>query len=220
MRKFSLRLSHRILLIGFVGLLGLLVFGSIYLMGSASQDASRKLAEDARNISLQNDKLGRDLLDARRAEKDFMLRHDEASSKRHATLTASSKRSIDRLGESVRVAGLTTLSDKVAALGNGFSDYQKHFVELEQSEIRLGLNEKLGLSGALRDSVHDIEGKLKGVDNSRLAAAMLMMRRHEKDFMLRRERTYVDQFEKSASDFAKAVAASDLAPAMKADIES
>lgn len=73
---------------------------------------------------------------------------------------------------------------------------------------------------ALRASVHDIEAKLTQVDNSKLAASMLMMRRHEKDFMLRRDRAYLDQFEKSATEFAKAVQASDLASAMKADIDS
>jgi methyl-accepting chemotaxis protein len=219
MRTFSLRLSHKILLIGLVGLLGLVAFGSIYLIGSASQEASRQLAEDARNISAQNDKLGRDLLDTRRAEKDFMLRHDEASSKRHAALTATISHDIDQLRESVKAAGLTELRDRVGALATGFGDYQKHFAALEQNEIKLGLNEKLGLSGTLRDSVHAIEAKLNEVDNSKLLAGMLMMRRHEKDFMLRRDRKYVDQLEKTANDFSKAVAASDLPPAMQADIE-
>ncbi|MBR0727111.1 methyl-accepting chemotaxis protein [Bradyrhizobium manausense] len=219
MKTFSLRLSHKILLIGFVGILGLIVFGAIYLSGNASQEASRTIAEEARKVSMSNDRLGRDLLDARRAEKDFLLRRDEASSKRHASLTASINSDIDRFGASIKEAGFTSLSDKVAALAQGFSDYRKQFSALEQNEVKIGLNEKLGLSGALRASVHDIEAKLTQVDNSKLAAGMLMMRRHEKDFMLRRDRAYLDQFEKSANEFAKSVQASDLAPAMKADIE-
>jgi len=161
MKMFSLRLSHKILLIGFVGLLGLVVFGAIYLIGSASQDASRTVAEDARKISALNDKLARDLLDARRAEKDFMLRHDEESAKRHASLTANINRNIDQLGASVRAGELASLADKVGVLAQGFGEYRKQFSALEQNEIRLGLNEKLGLSGALRSSVHDIEAKLK-----------------------------------------------------------
>ncbi|WP_458157654.1 hypothetical protein [Bradyrhizobium sp. 18BD] len=218
MTTFSLRLSHKILLIGMVGILGLAVFGGIYLSGSASQEASRTIAEDAHRVSVLNDKLGRDLLDARRAEKDFLLRRDEGSAKRHASLTADINSDIDRLGASVKTAGFVSLSDKVAALAQGFGDYRKQFSALEQNETKLGLNEKLGLSGALRDSVHDIEAKLTQVDNSKLAAGMLMMRRHEKDFMLRRDRAYLDQFEKSANEFAKAMRTSDLA-VMKAEIE-
>jgi len=46
-----------------------------------------------------------------------------------------------------------------------------------------------------------------------------MMRRHEKDFMLRRDVKYVDELKKTADDFARLVAASsDLTPAAKTDI--
>jgi len=96
--------------------------------------------------------------------------------------------------------------------------YQKQFSAMEQTEIKLGLNEKLGLSGALRASVHDIEARLKEAGNAVLASGMLTMRRHEKDFMLRRDQSYIDSFQTSANDFAKLIAASDLAPTAKADI--
>jgi len=219
MKTFSLRLSHKILLIGIVGILGLAVFGSIYLSGNASQEASRTIAEEARKVSVLNDRLGRDLLNVRRAEKDFLLRRDEESSKRHASLTANINSDIDRLGASIKAAGFVSLSDNIAIVAQGFGDYRKQFSALEQNEIKIGLSEKLGLSGALRGSVHDIEAMLAQVDNSKLAAGMLMMRRHEKDFMLRRDRAYLDQFEKSANEFAKAMQASDLPSAMKTDIE-
>src|ERR1041384_609200 len=113
MRTFPLRLSHKILLIGIVGILGLAVFGTIYLHGNASQEASRTIAEEARKVSVLNDKLGRDLLDARRAEKDFLLRRDEASAKRHASLTANINSDIDRLDASVKTAGFAPLTGKV-----------------------------------------------------------------------------------------------------------
>ena len=57
------------------------------------------------------------------------------------------------------------------------------------------------------------KAKLKEVDNPRLASGMLMMRRHEKDFMLRRDQTYVEAFQNSANEFAKACETSDLSAA-------
>ena len=218
MGRFSLRLSHKILLIGLIGLLGLAVFGGIYLTGAASQEESRKVAEEARVLSSLNEKLARDMLDARRAEKDFMLRRDEASMKRHEAVAATIRGEMERLGTMIRASAFTGLADKVDSLAKGFDEYQKQFAALEESEIRLGLNEKLGLSGSLRGSVHAIEALLKDTDNQALMSGMLMMRRHEKDFMLRRDPSYIESFQKSANDFAKTVAASDLAPAMKTDI--
>lgn len=218
--SFSFKLSHKILLIGIVGVLGLLVFGGIYLAGSASLDASRTVAENARKISGMNEKLGRDLLNARRAEKDFMLRRDEASAKRHALLTESIKADIDQLSASTSTGDFAAIAGSVAILGKGFGEYQKQFDVLEQNETKLGLDEKLGLSGSLRASVHEIEAKLKEFDNTKLQAGMLMMRRHEKDFMLRRDPKYVEELQKSATDFSKVVASSDLSTSLKSDIEN
>jgi methyl-accepting chemotaxis protein len=76
---------------------------------------------------------------------------------------------------------------------------------LVSAEVKLGLNEKLGLTGSLRAAVHDVESKLKEIDDPRLTSWMLMMRRHEKDFMLRRDPKYVDELKKAAAEFEKAL---------------
>src|SRR5438046_1255111 len=86
------------------------------------------------------------------------------------------------------------------------------------AEIKLGLNETLGLSGSLRTAVHGIEAKLKEIDNPRLTSWMLMMRRHEKDFMLRRDQKYVGELKKAAAEFSKLLENPDIQPALKTDI--
>jgi methyl-accepting chemotaxis protein len=65
---------------------------------------------------------------------------------------------------------------------------------------------------------HDVESKLKIVGDPQLTSSMLMMRRHEKDFMLRRDPKYVLELAKTVSQFSNSVAASDILPAIKADI--
>ena len=44
MSGFSVRLTHKVMAIGIVGLIGLLAFGAIYQIGSWSQEASRAVA--------------------------------------------------------------------------------------------------------------------------------------------------------------------------------
>jgi len=63
------------------------------------------------------------------------------------------------------------------------------------------LNEKLGLTGSLRGAVHDIESKLNEIDNLRLTSLMLTMRRHEKDFMLRRDEKYIGELKRPPRNF-------------------
>jgi methyl-accepting chemotaxis protein len=216
--QFHLRLTHKIMAIGIVGLVGLLAFGAIYQIGSWSQDASRAIAGNARTISDLNKKLSMEMLEARRAEKDFQLRRDEAYSKSHAELSATIDRDFQQLETFVRSSGINDISEEIGVAHNGFKNYLREFGTLAQAEIKLGLNETLGLSGSLRTAVHDIEGKLKESDNPRLTIWMLMMRRHEKDFMLRRDQKYVGELKKAAAEFSKLLAGADMPPALKADI--
>lgn len=207
MGRISLRLTHKIMAIGLVGLLGLVSFGSIYLSGSRSEDTSRSAAESASAIADLNHRLEVDMLEVRRAEKDFQLRRDEAFSKRHAELSVAVTGELDQLRKLTHATGFTALAEKVDRVGSGFGKYAKEFAAMQQAEIELGLNETLGLSGELRGAVHGIESELKQADNPKLTSGMLMLRRHEKDFMLRRDPKYVEELKKAVADFGKSVAA-------------
>ena len=102
--------------------------------------------------------------------------------KRHAELSAAIDRDLDQLKDVARSNGFSDISEKIDVVHRGFDNYLNEFRAVAEAETRLGLNEKLGLSGSLRDAVHDIEDKLKGLNNPSLTSGMLMMRRHEEGF--------------------------------------
>ncbi len=214
--RLHLRLTHKIMAIGIVGLAGLLAFGAIYQVGNWSAEASRAIAGNARAISDLNKQLSIDMLEARRNEKNFQQRRDESYAKRHAEQVATIDADFDRLLTLTQSGGMSDLSDKVRLAHDGFKNYASDFASLVSTEIKLGLNETLGLSGSLRAAVLDIEAKLKEIDNPRLTSWMLMMRRHEKDFMLRRDQKYAGELKKSAAEFSKALAAAEIPSAMAA----
>src|SRR5450432_274284 len=218
MAGFSIRLTHKIMAIGVVGLAGLLAFAAIYQVGSSSQDASRTVADNARTIADLNNKLSIEMLEARRNEKNFQQRRNESYAKAHADLTIAVDRDFDRLQELTQSGGISGLADKIRLAHDGFRSYASDFAALVIAEGKLGLNETLGLSGSLRAAVHDIEAKLKEIDDPRLTSWMLMMRRHEKDFMLRRDQKYIGELKKAAAEFSKALAAAETSPALTAEI--
>ncbi|MGJ4930575.1 methyl-accepting chemotaxis protein [Bradyrhizobium sp. HKCCYLS2038] len=218
MGQISFRLTHKIMAIALIGVSALAAFGTIYLVGNRSQETSRQLADNARAAADLNQKLLTDLLEARRAEKDFLLRRDQKYAARHAELSTAIKRELDELGAISRSFEQAALGDRIATVVKGFATYNTEFSATEQAENRLGLNETLGLSGSLRSAVHDIEAKLKEVNDPRLTSGMLTLRRHEKDFMLRRDPKYITELKAAAAEFGKAIAGADLAPSTKADI--
>jgi methyl-accepting chemotaxis protein len=217
-KRFHLRLIHKIMAIGIVGLFGLLAFGAIYQIGSWSQDASRAIAGNARTISDLNKQLSIEMLEARRNEKNFQQRRNESYAKGHAELVVAINRDLDRLQILTQAGGMGDLSEKIRLAHDGFMSYARDFAALVSAEIKLGLNETLGLSGSLRAAVHDIEAKLKEIDNPRSTSWMLMMRRHEKDFMLRRDQKYVGELKKAAAEFSKSLAAAEIPSALTAEI--
>ncbi|UEM15248.1 methyl-accepting chemotaxis protein [Bradyrhizobium barranii subsp. barranii] len=205
MSGFSIRLTHKVMAIGLFGLVGLVVFGAIYEIGSLSQDASRTVANRARAIADLNKQLTIEMLEARRNEKNFQQRRNESYAKAHAELMGPINRDFDEVERLMAAGGMSALSDKTRQAHDGFKRYAEHFKALVVAETRLGLNETLGLSGSLRAAVHDIEVKLKEIDDPRTTSWMLMMRRHEKDFMLRRDPKYIAEVKKAGVEFSKAI---------------
>lgn len=218
MSGLSIRLTHKVMAIGLFGLVGVVAFGAIYEIGSRSQDASRNVANRARAIADLNKQLSIEMLEARRNEKNFQQRRNESYAKAHAELIGPINRDFDEVERLMSAADMGALSDKTKQAQEGFKRYTVDFTALVAAETRLGLNETLGLSGSLRTAVHDIEAKLKEVDDPRTTSWMLMMRRHEKDFMLRRDPKYIAEVKKAAVEFSKAIEVVAVPTAVMSDI--
>jgi methyl-accepting chemotaxis protein len=214
-----IRLTHKIAAIGATGLIGIAVIGAIYLLGASIQDYYRRVADDAQStFALAND-LYVKLLESRRAEKDFLLRSDMKYVERHDAIDKSIRAELATLRQRTSAGRLDDLAQQIDVIGNGFQSYSTHFAAVVDAKRRLGLNENSGLEGALRKSVHAIETKLNELKDPRLLVTMLMMRRHEKDFMLRRDRKYGDDIKKRGTEFTAALDATELPPAAKNEIK-
>ena len=98
MSGFSVRLTHKVMAIGIVGLTGLLAFAAIYQAGSWSQDASRTVAKTAQGIADLNKQLSIEMLEARRNEKNFQQRRNETYAKAHAELVVKIDRDFEPAG--------------------------------------------------------------------------------------------------------------------------
>jgi len=72
------------------------------------------------------------------------------------------------------------------------------------------LNPKDGLYGALRKAVHNAESGIKELKDDQLMADMLMLRRREKDFMLRSDMKYLAKFDKDMKKFSSHLSTRDF----------
>jgi methyl-accepting chemotaxis protein len=208
--RFQLRLTHKIAAIGFVGVIGLAAVGLIYQQGMWAQDAVRKVAEDARAILGLTKRISIEMLEARRDEKNFLLRKQESYVKHHAQLSGAIGRDFDELKAMVKSAGYSALAEQISVIHDAFESYANDFAVLAIVQTKIGLNETSGLSGSLRKAVDIVEAGVSEINDPKLTGRLLTMRRHEKDFMLWRDERYAGEFKKAVVAFSALLMEMDL----------
>ena len=194
-------LRTRIFLLAPLAILGMLLVGSIFYFGDKVEQDYRADLERIQDLYILDQDLEMSLLQARRAEKDFLLRKRETDVSRHGEVSSAAEAQIQRLQSLASEGFSSELEQKVAALDTGFKRYAATFNELAEKVRSLGFDEESGLQGTLRDAVKEAEGVLETVDQPDLTVKMLMMRRHEKDFIMRVEEKYVERLNDRVAEF-------------------
>ncbi|MEP4986306.1 MAG: methyl-accepting chemotaxis protein [Paracoccaceae bacterium] len=148
------------------------------------------------------DKMEIEFLMARRAEKDFLLRREQKYIERHAVAIQHMYDTAASLeAEMPTIESMLAHMDSLSLLKAAVLAYEQSFAALVDSNNTLGLDEKSGLQGALRGAVRSVEERLLEMGRPEMEIKMLMMRRHEKDFIMRKDTKYLDRLNTRVEEF-------------------
>ena len=143
----------------------------------------------------------------------FLQQGDMALVDRMETVAADSRSTFGQLGDQTPI--LTSLMQDAVTGAKG----------IVKARTVAGLSENEGLKGELRTAVKTVEAKLKEVGKTDAAVSidaimvkMLMLRRHEKDYMLRQKEKYVETFNKRIKEFYAVLAASNVPQGVQDEI--
>jgi methyl-accepting chemotaxis protein len=151
------------------------------------------------NILLIKEQLHSDELTLRKHEKDFLVRKDIKYSERFSESFLIMKDRVIQLKNAMSAQNLPiNQADRLLAL---VTSYETIFQRLVILQKEIGLDSKSGLYGSLRVAVHEIEALAKDAEQYEILFHMLMLRRNEKDFMLRRDEKYLKKFENNYAKF-------------------
>ncbi|PYG57680.1 HAMP domain-containing methyl-accepting chemotaxis protein [Rhizobium sp. UGM030330-04] len=182
----TFKIAHRVSMLALAALCGIAVIAGM-LLWQRQMEARYRVAEDT---LIQRDGVLTTLVDAlhesRLHQKDFLLSRDMNSVAQFDQTMGKVEQSIASLDSG---AAAQTRA-KLEALSQGVVAYSDRMKTLVARNRELGLTPADGLEGAMRNGVHSIEKLIDAVANAEIRASMLMMRRHEKDFILRRDETY------------------------------
>src|ERR1700676_4582822 len=196
--------------IALLGIIGVVLIGAVCLVG-LNYVAGAQLESD-QSVKLRQHLVGlwANYLEAGQIANEFLRKHAEKLIDKHAVVRETALGHLSEIETFVDKLPEGNPFKQTSALRSGLNLYQTRFQNLTSIQRVLGLNENQGLQGKLGSAVHEVENKLAGLDQPRLSILMLMMRRHEKDFMLRGDEKYGDDFRKRQSKFAAALTASGL----------
>lgn len=188
--------------------------GGVFALALAAIAATFFIGENATNSAIERqnnfadiERIAMDIeigaLQMRRREKDFLLRNDPDYLQRYVAEADRVAALIDDLGQMDAPAEVITAA---ASLSERLPQHRTTFEQVVNERITLGLSPSEGLEGSLRAAVHAVETRLAELEDAELTVLMLMMRRHEKDFMLRVQQRYVDRLDTRQVEFAEMLA--------------
>ncbi len=207
--RFTLGLRQQVALLAGIGLVGLVLVGGIALVGQHHQGRATAAAGRAADMAARLGSLQTDLRELARIESGFLRQPSEALATRQRETTTSLRGQLEAFRPLLAAAGLDTeATDLAQALGL----QEETFSAAAALRREAGFDETTGLQGALRNSVRDVERRLNGVADLRLTVLMLMMRRHEKDFIARGEARYIAELRRRVREFGAALPLAGLEP--------
>jgi methyl-accepting chemotaxis protein len=209
------KISRQVSIIGLIGIIGLVLVGTIYLWGQSRQGATQEVMDRATRAQLAGNEFDNGMLLARRAEKDFLLRRQERYLEQHAKTMDGVRAALSKLNSELPDRDAQALIGKIK---DGVDGYAKQFAQLGANMKELGLDQDSGLMGRMRKSVREVEQKLEGTTDLSLINLMLEMRRNEKDFLARHETKYADQLKADGATFSSALEAIDFKPELKTEL--
>lgn len=194
----SLKISVRIGILAAMGVVSVVVLGTTYLIGEISTSAAS--TDKIENADLAQLAMSVEIgaLQMRRNEKDFLLRSDMKYVERYEEAALNV---LDALDAMKSMSAAADVQSEIETIEQGITAHIGQFRSVVSLSQQLGLDENQGLQGRLRAAVQAVEAKLREADLNALTIKMLMMRRHEKDFMLRGAEKYIGRIDERRAEF-------------------
>ncbi|MDX8397373.1 MAG: methyl-accepting chemotaxis protein [Mariprofundaceae bacterium] len=211
----NLSIMKRLSLIAMVALTGLAISGLTHqYMVNALGDITIKKMHAGATMEVV-DGLSGSLTEEFRSIEAFVFEKTADDEEHYRSVHLANNEAIKHLKKALPTESLTAKADSLQVAMSRFDELASETIE---DIHKLGMSPKTGLKGSLRGSVHAVEADLKVLKYDNLMVSMLMLRRHEKDFMLRGLPKYVAKHEKEVAEFNGLLASLNINSAVKRNI--
>ena len=206
------------LAIGF-GLVGIMFLAVIWIYQSTltkTMDSYEGLLSGEEQMKTHAMEIEKYMLQARRAEKDFLMRKDLKYTDKHKDEVGSVLAEANDLHELEIAGGHKEDIERVEQIITHAKAYEELFQKVTEATVKQGLDHKSGHQGEFREAAHTLEADIMTAKNAEdPAITYLMIRRNEKDFLLRKDPKYIEAVNKGLTKLNKQIETSSLSNAQK-----
>ncbi len=159
------------------------------------------------------------LLSARRHEKDFIARRDTKYLTRMDETLAGLTSHSSTISDLSEKAGLTAAKESAANILTHTKTYDAAFKKVGDLILAQG-DKDSGIRGDMRKHAHAMETGIKKTGMDSLMVQYLLMRRHEKDFILREDNKYIAKSKKVLASLNALVEGAQMPEAVAEEIKN
>ena len=209
----NLKIGQKISIIVAVLIIALAVssFTGILQLESVNNQYSKNVLAET-DIMNKANLVENSILEVRRGEKDFITRKDEKYVARVHHFLDEGMNYISQIEKATADERVKALASKIRVR---IENYQKDFGTFVDILKARGLNEDLGIQGDFRDAAHKFDAAVKDTPIKNGIELYLTARKHEKDYMLRYNRKYIDMLQETVSELKANVEAAKIPPETK-----
>ena len=196
----NISLSIKFIVITTVVVAGFIAIVYTFFQLQQNQDQADALYNDANKFNRLVNDIEHDINDTRLYIKEFLISNNLYFITESKILTTSTHKSVEQLitlydNEEIRSVAIT--------LKQSVTGFENAIEELVRAKMELGLEENSGVRGELRKAIHNVEDALQQYNKITLSHSMLMMRRHEKDYMARKNSKYLTKMQQEQDRFSE-----------------
>jgi len=207
-----MKLVYQISLLSIAALVIFAIVGTTLYFADEQRQSAQLTAKAAKADQLTVGEISREFLNARRHEKDFVLRRSEDYVSAHGQSAEAVRAGLDNLAGREELGALLANVEEARL---AFENYESEFATVVELQRKVGLDENSGLLGEMRGAASEVEKALGEVakfeamlglsDTKDLSIAVLKMRGGEKDFLARLDPVYIEYVEATSKEFAAAL---------------
>ncbi len=205
-----LRIGYQVAVLGLVGTLGMVMIAGLNQWSALETGRIAARAQVLRESMALDGRMRIALLQAGQHERNFLLKPDAKLPPLHRLAIGNAEAATGTLLQNF--AGRPAELARIQVIRGAIQNYVAAFDDIVNNGTMLGFTENDGLLGSLRAAVHGVEETLASIDAPAAQIAMLMMRRHEKDFIARVDARYAEDIKARLPAFRAAIEAAGIAP--------